>query len=400
MTQLERRLHHALLMLLLVPVVAGSAAASTPQVSQEDSATVVFETTQDGGTRFGFRIPALAVSNKQTLLAFCERRVGLKDHAENDIVLKRSRDLGKTWTSMQIVAEEGRDSLNDPCVVVLNSGRILLRFTRFPKGVHANNSQHTVIADPGYGGPKNVRIYLTHSDDDGDTWSPPQDVTRAMRRETAVSLGSPGIGIVLSEGDHRGRILFPNYEVYHLGGGKRKTSNSVCYSDDGGVSWKLTDPIAEQQTGSFGDEAQLAELPNGGVLLSARDEPDGSYRKISVSRDCGETWSPHRVATDLMTPPCMSSLLRYASPNTNDFNVLLHTLPHTKDRREKGTILFSRDDGTTWKPAKVIVPGDFAYSCLARLPNGDIGCLYETDDYQRIVFARLPWKVLLRELAP
>ena len=374
-------------LLALLPL--SSPAAPRPGSQDSPATTTVFELGEGTGSQYGFRIPALAVSKKGTLLAFCERRVGLNDHAENDIVSRRSLDGGKTWNSMRVVAEEGGHSLNDPCIVVLESGRVLLRYTRFPKGVHANNSKHTVIAEPGYGGPKNVRIYLTHSDDDGGTWSQPRAVTRAMRREEAISLGSPGVGLLLSRGPHRGRILFPNYEVYHLGGGKRKSANSVSYSDDGGESWKLTATIAEAASNGFGDEAQLVELSNGGVLLTARDEPGGSCRKLSVSRDGGETWSAHRLATDLMTPPCMSSVHRYSWPNENQPGVLLHSLPHTKDRRENGTILISRDEGASWKPARVIVPGSFAYSCLARLPHGDVGCLYETDKYHRIVFARI-----------
>ncbi len=388
---LPKRLSTTLLVSSFVVVWACTTRAAEPKADDQaiSAATTVFELAEANGSQTGYRIPALAVSKKGTLLAFCEQRVGLRDHAENDIVLRRSLDGGQTWLAMQVVAEEGGDSLNDPCVVVLESGRILLRYTRFPKGVHANKSKQTEIAEPGYGGPKNVRIYLTHSDDEGESWSSPRDVTRVMRREEAISLGSPGVGLVLTQGPHKGRILFPNYEVYHLGGGKRKSANSILYSDDGGESWHLTATIAEAESDGFGDEAQLAELSDGGVLLTARDEPGGKFRKLSVSRDGGETWSPHRIATDLMTPPCMSSVLRYSWPSEGKPGVLLHTLPHRKDdRRENGTILVSRDEGATWTAARVIAPGDFAYSCLARLPNGDIGCLYETDDYHRIVFAR------------
>ena len=39
------------------------------------------------------------------------------------------------------------------------------------------------------------------------------------------------------------------------------------------------------------------------------------------------------------------------------------------------------------------MPSGFAYSCLTVLPDGTIGCLYETDGYRRIRFARftLEW---------
>jgi len=65
---------------------------------------------KEGGKEqnFGYRIPALHTSNNGTLLAFAERRIGLHDHAQNDIVLRRSFDLGETWEPEQIVVEDGK----------------------------------------------------------------------------------------------------------------------------------------------------------------------------------------------------------------------------------------------------------------------------------------------------
>jgi sialidase-1 len=39
---------------------------------------------------------------------------------------------------------------------------------------------------------------------------------------------------------------------------------------------------------------------------------------------------------------------------------------------------------------RVLYPGPFAYSVLTRFPDGTLGCLFEADNYQRIVFARIP----------
>ncbi len=51
------------------------------------------------------------------------------------------------------------------------------------------------------------------------------------------------------------------------------------------------------------------------------------------------------------------------------------------------TVRASCDDGRTWPVSKQIYAGGGAYSCLVVLPDGHIGCLYEADDYNRIVFA-------------
>ncbi len=374
---------------LTVSTVLVAMTTSLLAAEERLSKTVVFEQGDVRESEFGYRIPALSVTNAGTLLAICERRVGLHDHGQNDIVLRRSLDGGQSWQATQVIADEGSDSLNDPCVVVLEMGRILLRYTRFPKGVHARVSKHTVMAEPGFGGPKHVRLYLTHSDDDGETWSTPRDVTRMMRREEAIAVGSPGVGVQLTSGPHRGRILLPTYQVYRLSDVSRRKANCVSISDDGGETWRLSADVAEPDDQNYGDEAQLVELADGKVLMTARDNPKGQSRKLTVSHDGGETWSTHRIATDLLTPPCMSSVIRLTRTKGEEQGLLLHSLPHTVDSRSNGTIMVSRDQGQTWKTGRVIERNDFAYSCLAELPDGDVGCLYETDDYGQIAFVRM-----------
>jgi sialidase-1 len=55
----------------------------------------------------GFRIPALVMTTKGTLLAFCAARKELGDWADIDIAMRRSTDGGKTWSPMKIIAERG-----------------------------------------------------------------------------------------------------------------------------------------------------------------------------------------------------------------------------------------------------------------------------------------------------
>src|SRR5207302_1117359 len=55
-----------------------------------------------------FRIPALLVTPKGTLLAFCEgRKTSRADHGDVTLVLKRSTDGGKTWGPLQLVYDKG-----------------------------------------------------------------------------------------------------------------------------------------------------------------------------------------------------------------------------------------------------------------------------------------------------
>ena len=60
-----------------------------------------------------------------------------------------------------------------------------------------------------------------------------------------------------------------------------------------------------------------------------------------------------------------------------------------KDERKNMTIRISYDEGKTWSEEKTVYAGSSAYSSMTILSNGDIGLLFEKDDYQEIVFVRL-----------
>jgi sialidase-1 len=56
------------------------------------------------------------------------------------------------------------------------------------------------------------------------------------------------------------------------------------------------------------------------------------------------------------------------------------------------TVRLSEDDGGTWAASYLVHPGPSAYSCLASLPDGSIGLLFEKGDrhpYETITFVRL-----------
>ena len=106
-----------------------------------------------------YRIPALVRTTKDTLLAFCEgRKNNRRDHGDLDLVLRRSRDGGRTWSRQQVVYEEGgaaEVTIGNPAPVVdQDTGVIWLPFCR-----------------------DNDRVLMTHSNDDGLTWTPPIDIT-------------------------------------------------------------------------------------------------------------------------------------------------------------------------------------------------------------------------------
>jgi sialidase-1 len=334
-----------------------------------------------GGTEGypAYRIPAILATSRGTLLAFAEGRATLRDHAENDLVLKRSFDRGDTWTPLMVVAEDGTNALNNPtAVVVRETGRILLMHQRYAKGFDERK------AEPGLDGPRICRTFLSSSDDDGATWSTPRDITAAVKRPAVVTSTAtgPGIGIQLRHGPHAGRLLMPfNQGPY----GAWKVYAAI--SDDRGESWRVGQ-TAEDTGHGFANEVQMAELPDGSVLLNARNQAGAKTRKSALSKDGGETWSRLKEEPALIDPQCQGSLLAVSSGSLGE--VLLFCNAASTTARSNGTVRVSRDQGKTWPLARSVYPGSFAYSCLVSLPEGAVGCLFERDQYARISFVRFP----------
>lgn len=351
----------------------------------------VFVPKKDGFA--SIRIPSVVVTPKGTVLAFAEGRAAHADQAKNRIVLKRSTDQGQTWGKIAVIAEDGDKALNNPCAVVeRKSGHILLVYQSYPAGVGERSGK----IQPGYSGDLVVRSWLITSADDGVTWSKPRDITRQTKREHAVTTvaGGPGIGIQLRHGPHAGRILIPFNE-----GPFGLWNIYAIYSDDQGKTWamgqvapgNLIDTGKGKKTSTV-NETQFVELRDGSIRFNVRRWAGKAVRKTCVSQDGGVTWSPIGDVPEIVDPGCMGSILRYTDPADGAPSRLLYTGPQST-RRENGTVFLSTDEGKTWPVKRVLDPGSFAYSCLTALPDGTIGCLYETDGTNRIVFARftLDW---------
>ena len=345
----------------------------------------------DSGTAgyASIRIPAIVRTGAGTLLAFAEGRVRPADQAENKIVLKRSGDDGKSWSALQVIAERGRDSLNNPCAVVeATSGRVLLMYQSYPAGAHEHGSLRE-----GWDAEPYVHSWLIASDDDGKSWTPPQDVTPSVKHpKTATTVASgPGIGIQLKSGPHAGRLLVPFNE-----GPPGRWQVYATFSDDGGKTWACGENApgaivrdAKGREVSVVNEVQMVELADGAVRLNSRHGGGTPFRTTAVSRDGGRTWSKVEEARDLREPACMASVLRARDPADGAPGLLLYSGPAPDGRRD-GALSASRDDGATWQPLRPIYTGGFAYSCLVPLPGGDVGCLFERDGYKHISFLRLP----------
>ena len=330
------------------------------------TATDVFRSGSEG--YHTFRIPALVVTAKGTLLAICEgRKSNRSDHGDVDLVSKRSSDGGHTWGPVQLIHEEGgieNITIGNPCPVVDQAtGRIWLPFTR-----------------------ENDDVLITSSDDDGLTWAEPTPITDAVKKpDWGWYATGPGNGIQLTRGAHKGRLVIPcDHRVKSIEDRRKSTRSHVIYSDDHGRSWRLGGV-----TEFLMNECAVVERNDGSLLLNMRSNRGRGRRATATSRDGGMTWSDCRDDPTLIEPVCQASMIRIGADSGPDAaSRLVFSNPASTNARHRMTVRFSDDDGDTWSAGKLVYAGSSAYSSLAALEDGSVGILYERDDYGEISFTR------------
>jgi sialidase-1 len=141
------------------------------------------------------------------------------------------------------------------------------------------------------------------------------------------------------------------------------------------------------------NECAVVELADGRLMLNMRSYRGKKRRGVATSDDGGQSWSEVTDDATLVEPVCQASLIRYTWPDGDGKNLLLFSNPASESARVRLTVRASRDDGATWPVSRLLYEGSSAYSSMAVLGDGQIGVLYERDDYGRISLARfgLDW---------
>ena len=361
---------YLILALLMLPAVCGchKPEIEEPGVPEEDSIVYyeqcLYRPGDYGSTNW--RIPAICCLNDGTLLAVCDKRkYNESDLPEDiDIVMRRSTDNGRTWSEPLTIAEgTGRkQGFGDAALVECENGDVVCVF------VGGNGLFASSQADP-------IRSYVCRSSDKGLSWSEPEDITfqlwgdqatRPMCRNYRASFFGSGNGLRLTRGEHAGRIMFAAAMV-------RKNSNVadnfVVYSDDNGMTWKVS-----QRAYEGGDEAKLMELVDGRVLISVRQMGARGY---NYSSNGGLAWGTQGRWECMKSNACNGDMLRLAATDRGDScNILLHSIPNSMERRDV-SIFVSYDEGLTWQDPVLLFDGPSVYSSMTLLKNGSVGVLLE-----------------------
>jgi sialidase-1 len=348
-----------------------------------------------------FRIPGLARAKDGSLLAVYDMRYDsphdLQGHM--DIGLSRSTDGGRTWSAprpvMDMGEHGGKPQRENGCsdadlLVDEKSGRIFVAavWTHGKPGTHQWRDQGS---GPGHGRDESSQFLVVHSDDHGATWSEPRNLTSQLKRpEWWLFAPAPGNGITLRDGT----LVMPTQGRDANG---HPFSNLIA-SKDGGVTWSVSAPARDNTT-----ECALAELENGALMLSMRDnrnrtdKGDTNGRAVSVTRDLGATWEIHPADHGALPEPvCMASLISHRLPDGR--TVLLFSNPRNKHQRRNLTIQASLDGGKTWPADRLVLLDDgagYGYSSLAMVDETTVGILFESS-VADMIFMKVPLAEFLR----
>jgi sialidase-1 len=342
------------------------------------------------GAYKGYRIPSVVVSPKGTVLAFAEGRNDGGDSGDIDLVLKRSTDNGKTWGEEIVVWNEGLNTCGNPCPVVdEETGRIWLWMSWNDGKDDETEIIHKISA-------LSRLPYVCFSDDDGLTWSEPVNMSATCKNPSwGWYATGPGFGIQIKNGKYKGRLVIPaNHSYDDPNGTIRKGPYSygahVLISDDSGKTWRRSESITPAC-----NESQVSELFDGSLLMNMRSYNNQYSRAISKSNDGGETWSSIEHDYQLVESKCQASILNYG--NFKGKNYHLFSNPAVPVGRNHMTLKISNNDCQSWMTGKLVYEGPSAYSCLVRLPNGNVGIFYEAGEkkpYETMRFISIPPKMI------
>ena len=377
---------------------------SSLSISAQTPFSVVYTSGQEGHKTY--RIPAIIKNKQGHLLAFAEGRVhGSGDFGDIHIVLKMSRDQGRTWSAPQTLVDYDSLQAGNPTPVLDTSD------PRFPQGriflfYNTGNNHENEIREG-----KGLReVWYKTSTDGGLTWSTAVNITSQVHRPNQPArnpsytfkedwrhyANGPGHGMQFTQGPHAGRILIA---ANHSEGPRGERGSDYrahsFYTDDHGATFHLGASISIPGS----NESSATEISGGRLMMNIRNQRgDIRQRIIGLSDDGGATWKETYFDAQLPDPICEGSILTIAQPKGK--NIIAFSNAADVKRRDQLTLRISYDDGKTWPNAKLIAQSsteeeakhDFAaYSDLVLVNKKTVGILYERKDYSQIVFSAIRW---------
>ena len=376
-----------------------------PQVSLGQDRHEIFTTLSDMDVPY--RIPAIAALQDGSLICVADYRwsgadIGLVKDGRIDLMMRISRDNGKTWEDACPLIEgkgaQSSDFMNvaygDPCIVAdRESSKVLIMscagnmsFLDGTRGLHQG-------------------IARFYSNDGGRSWSRPEDISESIYRLFDKGRFGPAQSMFIASGRifqsryiRKGRY----YRLYcavlqQIENGDRM--NFVLYSDNFGQSWKVLGGVDNPPIEKGADEAKVEELPDGSILISSRTDSNGrnfNIFRFTNARRAEGSWGKmahsgiENGGVHSERNACNGELMSVPVTRTSDgkrMHLLLQSLPLGPGRRNVGIYYKALDNDDIWSsPEKLAADWDgpfrvtelgSAYSTMVLQPDASIGFLYE-----------------------
>nr|DAA35220.1 TPA_inf: sialidase NEU1.3 [Paracentrotus lividus] len=193
-----------------------------------------------------YRIPIIVQVPNGDLLAFSEaRKYSSADAGAKFIAMRRSSNGGQSWGPNAFILNDYKvpDGLNLGTVMVdsLTNNTILMH----------TFCVHSVCN--GTAGEKPSGVFIVISSNFGYTWSEPINLGEKNPELLELHIDpGPGYGIQKKYPPNKGRLVTCGHTPV-----AEERSMSCLYSDDGGITWSLSTPLAglpygqAKQTGDF-----------------------------------------------------------------------------------------------------------------------------------------------------
>ena len=252
-----------------------------------------------------FRIPALICTSNGTILAAADRRYDHpadlgKGKTKIDVLVRRSEDLGATWSEPIEVAGVATDyasSYGDAFFINCHNGDVLCGFVKEPGTAQKSPRGKTVIY---------------RSKDDGKTWIKQFEFSPdgAGIQNADRGFGASGQGLTLRHGKNAGakKLMFAYFQwnTNTAGGG---LSVTAMVSSDDGLTFKAAGNV--KPTDNNIDETKAIELSDGSIMLNHRRAVIKGRRAWSKSTDGGNTWTYQGIDQEVLDPGNNADFTRY-----------------------------------------------------------------------------------------
>jgi hypothetical protein len=187
---------------------------------------------------------------------------------QKKIVKRTSFDRGLTWSAQSdVYVPASPNAVQDPGTGYDSNGRLHIL------------TETITSTSPGSSSPTLKYLY---SDDNGDTWSSPTDLTSIIPIDGLAAYRVYGKMI-----ENEGRIMFPFYKVTDESN-LAETAVYMVYSDDYGLNWSVI--TIKSKSSIKINETSLFALNSTNLIAISRNENTLEWTYFS-SDDNGDTWT-------------------------------------------------------------------------------------------------------------